>query len=302
MFFSIIYQWSRNIVFPILIHGLWDWYLTLFAVKGEFSPDFAANAAANFGMVDFINTLITLAILMPVFYFIYRKFWRRNIISTGSPFDTPKEKFYLFRIIKERDQGDWPKKPVFTTVMVTFIFCILMIPLAGVIGVDDPDLQIDRISGGGGESVVVVEELRIVYGSELNQGEVASFPLDDVNKTVDWISVNLTWEDEAPARPRYENQPDQFRLSILDGQGQEMDFIENPSGDLNLYWQLQEGTDPVEGINIQVKLTRTGDHEPPFSIIGLRNVADNSNTFSLDINYQVTYETIEGEDELNVRW
>ncbi len=302
MFFSIIYQWSRNIVFPILIHGLWDWYLTLFAVKGEFSPDFAANAAANFGMIDFINTIVTLAILLPIFYLIYRKFWRRNIISTGSPFDTPKERFYIVRMIKEKDRGDWPRRPVFTTVMVTFIFCILMIPLAGVIGVDDPDLQVDRLEGGGGEVVVVTEEQRDVYGTELQQGEEYEFFLEQENKTVNWLSVNLSWEDEPPAGIRYTNHPDQFRLSVSDGSGNELDSTENSGEFLSLYYKLDEGEEPIDDLTITVKLTRTGDQEPIISIIGLRDIADDSNTYSLDVRYQVTYEITEGSDELNVRW
>ena len=54
LFFSLLYHWSRNIVLVILIHGLWDWYLTLFAVKGAYSASFIENYDSIFLMIDMI--------------------------------------------------------------------------------------------------------------------------------------------------------------------------------------------------------------------------------------------------------
>lgn len=302
LFFSIIYQWSRNIVFPILIHGLWDWYLSLFAIKGEFSYEFAQNPGAYFGMVDFINTIITLIILLPIFYLIYRKFWRRDIISSGSPEDTPREKNRLFRWIKERDHGDWPKRPVTFTFVVVGIFCLLMIPVAGLIGTDDPGLQEDRLEDGAGETIIMIEQERILVGGELNNRETNSTYLSSVNSTINWVNISMNWEDEPDAGPRYSNQPDSFRLSLVDAQGQELDSTQGQTGDLTLIWVLPEGSDPLREVAVVVELISTGDQEPIINPLGLREITDNKNTFALDIRYELRTETKGEPEELNVRW
>ena len=302
VFFSVIYQWSRNIVFPILIHGLWDWYLTLFAIKGEFTSDFSANSGAFFGMMDFINTIITLIILLPIFYLIYRKFWRKNIISSGAPDDTPREKIRIIKWIRDRDMGDWPKRPVVTTVVITLIFCLVMLPFAAVIGVDDPELQEDRVAGGGGETVIVKERMGELFGSELQQGETEEYLIQPLNKTINWINITMNWDDEPDQSARYSNQPDHFRLTLVDAMGQEIYSTEGGSGDLELTWIVPEGAEPVNELTIVVELRITGDQEPIFSPIGLREIADNKNTYSLDIEYEVSYKMIVGEDDLNVRW
>lgn len=302
LFFSIIYQWSRNIVFPILIHGLWDWYLSLFAIKGEFINEFAQNPGAYFGMVDFINTIITLIILLPIFYLIYRKFWRRDIISSGSPEDTPREKNRLFRWIKERDHGDWPKRPVTFTFVVVGIFCLLMIPVAGLIGTDDPELQEDRLEEGAGETIILIEQERILVGGELNNRETNSTYLSSVNSTINWVNISMNWEDEPDAGPRYSNQPDSFRLSLVDTQGQELDSTQGQTGDLTLIWVLPEGSDPLREVAVVVELISTGDQEPIINPLGLREITDNKNTFALDIRYELRTETKGEPEELNVRW
>ena len=75
VFFSLLYQWSRNIVLGIIIHGLWDWYLTMFAVRGSIDAGFAANAGINFGRVDFINTIIAGTIML---LFFYGEYWSNS--------------------------------------------------------------------------------------------------------------------------------------------------------------------------------------------------------------------------------
>jgi len=300
LFFSIIYQWSRNIVFPILIHGLWDWYLTLFAVKGEFSPDIVNNPGAFFGMVDFINTIITIAILLPVFYMIYRRFWKRSPVYTGSPMDTPQERFSLFRWLKEKDQG--MKRPVITTVSITFVFCLLMLPLAGVVGVDDPALQKDRVSGGGGEMVELTEQERVLYGAELDQGGSDEYSIKAVNGTLDWVNISLTWEDEPDAGPRYTNQPDTFGVTLMTSEGEELDSMEGHTGAVSIVWIPEEGLVEMNNVTVVVELLKTGDQEPIVSILGLRDIADDKNTYGLDVRYQYTYSAKREPEDLDIRW
>jgi len=77
-FFSVIYQWSRNIVLVAIIHGLYDWYLTMFAIRGAYDSSFLAEAGLNFGRADFINTMLTMSLMLPFFYVVYRLFWRKS--------------------------------------------------------------------------------------------------------------------------------------------------------------------------------------------------------------------------------
>jgi hypothetical protein len=298
LFFSLIYQWSRNIVFPILIHGLWDWYLSLFAIKGEFSPEFAQNPGAFFGMVDFINTLITLALLLPVFYLIYRKFWKVDhtaVVPDGSP----KKGMPLVRWIREKDMVGL-KRPLTTTVLVTAAFCLVMLPLAAVIGVDDPALQKDR-SSGGGERIVVREVEYLNVSSDLTTGENQMFVLqEEWNRTIVQVDIDLTWTDEPNANFRYRNEPDSFTLSIVDDEGSELDSGSGSSGSISLSWERNNET--AGNLTVAVELTETGDQIPTVNLFGIRVIADDGNAFDLRIVCVYERIVIGGSEDLNVRW
>ncbi|MEA3558050.1 MAG: CPBP family intramembrane glutamic endopeptidase, partial [Candidatus Thermoplasmatota archaeon] len=215
MFFSLIYQWSRNIVLTILIHGVWDWYLSLFAWKGDWSSSFMENADVNFLRIDFFNTLITVAIMLPLFYFLYRRFWKRGRFRTGSPFEPRKRDNVLFQWLKDRDQGHWPRKPWLTTILISLIFCLSMIPLAAVVGVNDTSLHKDKIIDDSGIKIEIREEFTVLLTDYLGQGTDEEVSLPANGSVITRVNVSLGWEDEPDRGFRYSNTPDTFEIALL---------------------------------------------------------------------------------------
>jgi len=303
MFFSLIYQWSRNILLPILIHGLWDWYLSLFALKGDYSASFLANAEVMFLRVDFFNTLITLAIMLPFFYLLYKKFWRRDFFATGSPFEKRKRDNRIFRWLRERDQGHWPRRPVFTVALVTLLFCLTMIPVAALVGIDDPARFSDGQLNYKGERVEVREWQTDLVSSYLSVGQSESVPIDSNGTMVTKVNVSVQWSDEPDAGIRYTNQPDTFSVELLDDEGNQLGSQQGASGHLSIVWVLQNGTEDLGNLSVSVTCNRAGDQIPIINILGLRTINDEGNDFNLRIDYETFYVTYVGDEGgADVRW
>jgi len=300
-FFSIIYQWSRNIVFPILIHGLWDWYLSLFAIKGAFSSAFTANPGAFFGMVDFINTIITLVILLPVFYLIYRVFWKRRSGEDPGVVGRLKDK-NIVRWIRERDLGDYPARPVITTVTVVGIFCIAMLPFAAVIGTDVEEYQHDRPLDPI-PSMDVYENLTIFMNGILNEGASESMELDDNGTLIVEVEGELHWEDEPVSQRLFTNEPDVFSLALVDSDGVEYKSEQRASsrGSGHITFLFSPGkTFSYNGtLSLVLTLVEAGDVSGRF---GVRTQPDDSNAYTLDVRYMTWYYQEGNEGALNVRW
>lgn len=303
MFFSLIYQWSRNIVLPILIHGLWDWYLTLFSWKGNWSEEFMNNYMVLFLKVDFFNTLITLAIMLPIFYFLYKVFWQKDRFSTGSPFEPRKSSIKVIQWIKDRDQGHWPKRPIFYTVGITFVFCLAMIPLAAVVGVNDPSLFTDSDMDGGGEIIEIREGFTILLDGNMNEGTKQDVDIPSNRSTVTRVNVSMGWQDEPPRGPRFTNTPDTFKIELLAEDGTSLDEDQSSSSHVSIVWVLRDDEGPYGNLSVVVTMVRAGDQEPLINIGNFRNANDPGNDFALRIDYEVLYYTEGGEGESgDVRW
>ncbi|MBN1539563.1 MAG: CPBP family intramembrane metalloprotease [Candidatus Thermoplasmatota archaeon] len=303
VFFSLIYQWSRNILLPILIHGLWDWYLSLFSLKGDYSSGFLANAEVMFMRVDFFNTLITLAIMLPFFYILYRMFWRRDMFATGAPFEKRKRDNKLLRWIRDRDQGHWPKRPWFTVGLVTLLFCFTMLPAAAMVGVDDPARFSDGQLEYRGERVESREWNTQLVGSYLGEGQTETVLIDSNGTKVTKVNVSLQWSDEPDAGIRYTNLPDTFTIDLLDGSGEKLGSQQGTSGRLSIVWVMQDESVDLGNLSVNVKCYRAGDQEPMVNLLGLRTIADNGNDFNLRIDFETLYVKYEGESEgTDVRW
>lgn len=299
-FFSIIYHWSRNIVLGIIIHGLWDWYLTLFKVKGAHPLAMVEASSLTFGYIDAVNTLITLAIMLPIFYFLYVKFWKRDARENDSP-NTIVTK------IRRLDRGTLFKRrgsPFITTVVVCLAFCLLMIPIGFAFGETDEERLKDRridplyeISFGEG---IAADDGRMSEGNE-NKYEIDA---DDGLKGIYLIDFKLTWSDEPDqGGPRgFENQPDTFRAEITSPSGEviQSGTADSDTGVISLKWEVE----PEFALNgtffLTIELVNAGDQEPRFGI--LPGNQDNDNEYSWDMTYgYVTYVEVE-EKDLNIRW
>ncbi len=305
VFFSVIYQWSRNIVLPIIIHGLWDWYLTLFSLKGAYSSGFLANKAVNFGEADFINTILTLAIMLPIFYVIYRVWWRYDEPRLGplGGLISALERIKLTHWIRRHDRGDWPiGNPVIITGSIVGIFCLLMIPMAAVLGTEDTTRFEDRIMDGEFEEIIIYENGSLSQGATLNEHESSEFSVEFNASEIERIDITLTWTDEPPADLRYENKPDTFYIELQDPEANVLDFAEANNGNLVLSWAGEVGTIYKGTFTVIITLVDAGNQETNINIIGLRTVEDNANEYSLSIDYVSFTKKYTATEAGDVRW
>ena len=116
------------------------------------------------------------------------------------------------------------------------------------------------------------------------------------------MNISLTWEDEPDAGPRYTNQPDTFGVTLMTSEGEELDSMEGHTGALSIVWIPEEGLVEMNNVTVVVELLKTGDQEPIVSILGLRDIADDKNTYGLDVRYQYTYSAKREPEDLDIRW
>jgi membrane protease YdiL (CAAX protease family) len=304
-FFSILYQWSRNIVFPAIIHGLWDWYLSLYALRGAFSREFMTDPDANFGMIDFFSTIITLSIMLPIFYIVYLVWWKHDKPLEDGPLAGIVRKIEEIKLtdkIRELDSGNWPRgNPIIKTAFIVFIFCLASIPVAGLIGTDDPSKFVDRVIGGEPGTVIQYDNGTITDAGTLSEGSETEIPIAFSHNYIISIKLSLSWTDEASSFVQGTNQPDTFTVQLLDPEKEVLDEDSGEAGNLGITWSTR---DPEEkNFNgtfiVIVRLDSAGDDVSRF---GVRSVQDTSNDYSLEIEYYSYYYTSGSGDNADVRW
>jgi membrane protease YdiL (CAAX protease family) len=304
-FFSILYQWSRNIVFPAIIHGLWDWYLSLYALRGAYSAWFMTDPDVNFGVFDFISTLITLSIMLPIFYIVYLVWWKHDKPLEQGPLANIARKFENIKIthkIRELDSGKWPKgNPLIITAIIVFIFCLASIPVAGWIGTDDPDKFADRMIGESSKTIMVYDNGSITDSGILSEGSETEIPIEFINNYIISIRISLTWTDEGSSFFGGTNEPDTFTIQLLDPDGNILEEDSGDSGNLGISWSPTDPEDKQYNgtFTVLVMLDTAGDD---FSRFGLRSQQDTSNDYSAIIDYSSYYYKSGTGDDADVRW
>ena len=305
-FFSILYQWSRNIVFPAIIHGLWDWYLSLYAIRGAYSPSFLADYNVNFGMMDFVSTIITLAIMLPIFYIIYLVWWRHDKPLEEGPLANivrAVERFKVTWRIREYDRGWWPRNnPILVTGAIVGIFCLASIPLAGVVGTDDPSKFVDRIIGETEKKVIIWENNTTFETGLLNEGESMEYYIEITEKEIHFINITLEWTDEEPINRFYQNRADKFKLDLFDPDGNEIFTIETDLGIIKSDWPGENETLYIGKFRVVVTLLTAGEQEPTFGPGYFTTVDDTSNEYKIIIKYESFIITQKSSDSADVRW
>ncbi len=305
VFFSIIYHWSRNIVLGIIIHGLWDWYLSLFGIKGAFTTAFIDNASTNFGRIDFINTVLTAAVMLPFFYLLYRVFWKRYTDGDDGRvrfFDDMRDSLWnrpWVKWIRSRDRGTWPRRPWIATFTAVGLFCLAMLPLAAVVGTDDPEYKSDRYQDPvEGRDVFDVYDIHD-FGN-LNEGGEITYELDDLGYSMFSVNVTVEWADEPAERPGYRNGADIFEATISDGGGV-LKTMTGSGGTIDLDLDLGKDASYNGTITVTLVLIDAGDQSARIGP-GIFPIEDTSNDYAIDIEF-TTWHYIEGTgDSPTVRW
>ncbi len=124
----------------------------------------------------------------------------------------------------------------------------------------------------------------------LQQGESIEVPLGLADLEITWLIANLTWMDEADAA-RHTNQPDSFSIDLVAPDGETAtdsgSNTRGAEGALSVARQVAEGGDPLMGDwTVTVTLTDAGDQTATFDLFGLRNQADDSNAWALEVSFE----------------
>ncbi len=295
-FFSIIYHWSRNIVLGIIIHGLWDWYLTLYQIKGAYTDSVIGASAETFGMLDTINTIITLALMLPIFYFIHKKFWCREAREKDREGRSAWERFARF--VNIRDRGRKLKNPILFTVAVTSIFCIAMIPIGAIFATSDPE----RIKDRRIENLAIerFDYLNITDSGYLGEGENLIIELIPPTGNIIDISLKLTWTDEPDEGALiidYSNQPDSMGASIMGPGGELLNDDEGSNGNIDLSWSYGN-SDNNGTFQVIIDMLEAGDQTHP-----LRGaIQDNGNDYDIEICTRYSWIETMDEGDYHIRW
>jgi membrane protease YdiL (CAAX protease family) len=304
-FFSIIYQWSRNIVFPAIIHGLWDWYLSLFALRGAYSAWFMTDPDVNFGPIDFISTLITLAIMLPIFYIVYLVWWKHDKPLVDGPLAgivQSIENISFTDKIRELDRGWWPRRnPILVTAAIVGMFCLASIPVAAWIGTDDPSKFTDRMIEETSREYLIWENNTTFESDELNVDESTEYYIDINEKEIHFINITLEWTDEPPDNQFFVNKPDSFKLEFFDPEGNELALFESDVGIIRSIWPGENNITYSGEFLVRVTLTEALDQERELGL-GFWTIEDNSNAFKIIMKYESYVRVQSSGDSADVRW
>lgn len=286
-------------------NGLWDWYLSLYALRGAYSREFLADYNVNFGIMDFVSTIITLAIMLPIFYIVYLVWWRHDKPLEEGPLANIVKAVERFKVtwrIREYDRGWWPRNnPILITGAIVGIFCLASIPLASVVGTDDPSKFIDRMIGETEKRVIIWENNTTFETGLLNVDESYEYYIEFTEKEIHFINITLEWTDEPPINRFYQNRADSFRLDFFDPDGTELFTSETDLGIIKSDWPGENNISYSGEFLVRVTLTEALDQEPTFGF-GLLSQDDNSNEYKINIKYESFIIRQESDDSADVRW
>ncbi|MGA1820195.1 MAG: hypothetical protein ACMUHU_04210 [Thermoplasmatota archaeon] len=190
---------------------------------------------------------------------------------------------------------------------------ILMLVLSAILGSDQARSDPDRNNGPHDVfEGMPLQRATIADGGSLNRGE--TFTLTIPGKAGEYIknvTAMISWTDESnPPRPtvrRYENQPDTFSVRIMSPYGNTSDNQASNSigsagtvetvislDDLFLNQLYGENKLGMGNWTVEVTLTSTGAWTPMRGL-GLLDLPDNSNAFSLSVDYEYYLEELQDE-------
>jgi membrane protease YdiL (CAAX protease family) len=300
---GVFYFQSRNIMGPIVMHGLWDWILSVWALEIGLSPSYAGIGIL--GDVLWLIALIPMALVtLAVISVIYHALWKGNrpdnsfgigpvplmdniVRSLGRKLRATK----AARFLNKNDSAMVPiRKRVVRSTLAVIGVCLMVMLFSA------PGMTIDEYIGSrmriawheGSNMTISTSMVSFDSGIYVNEGgtEVMVIP---VNETAEMISFKLTmfWTDEYVNLVRFENTPDTFSMEV-EIPGVET-FIEPPtdSGSIIVNWDDREGIHVNGTISVMIRCVEAGNIVPLFNPIGLRERDDNGN--DVTVGAQIEY-------------
>jgi hypothetical protein len=297
---GIFYFQSRNIWGPIIMHGFWDWVLSVWVLNLQLRESFFSLGILQ--EVLWLSALIPMALVTMFLINIgYAAFWKDSrpdrsfglgpikplsnlagkvghIISQGK----------LAKTLKSMDSNDLKFGTKVTRSIISVIVIIIMTMLLTAPGLIIPDggLVIEGTNPvPDSSSISTFSYTDSIYVSE-RDSQSLNIPMNDTWLILS-IKATVFWVDEDPTSLRFTNLPDTFS-GVLEISGQDP-IMEGPndSGSLVFSWNSDETNLTKRDASLVVSCEEAGDMIPLIDPFGVRRRADNGNDITLAV--QVRY-------------
>ncbi|MEA3557722.1 MAG: CPBP family intramembrane glutamic endopeptidase, partial [Candidatus Thermoplasmatota archaeon] len=234
--FGALYMWSRNIYACIVMHGIGNWQLSVFAIR-NISTEMGLTGT-NAYISDLTVTIFANGLMILLFFLVHKYYWepqRKGEAAFGGRL------LALQKFLFSHDNGT--KNGAITgggLAGVTFLVLVLIFGTTSAFGFDSESVlsRTSENSAPSGEFDLQeynMADETILDSMNLDEGQSSEYALNSSSKNViDSVKVTIRWDDESQIpvnrlRP-YENQPDTFNLTIM---GQNISAIaeaSNPPG------------------------------------------------------------------------
>lgn len=309
---GVFYHWSRNIWGVAVYHGLYDLFLSLSRVEyGAVGPELSYGGWYLMYAVWFLGELLIIVVLS---YAAYRILWKRNRpqgslgfwvrgISDARPGPGIVARIHsllasrrLVDLARRVDRSRGHTREVLSLGVVVLLI-LGNLGISGALGVVP---VLDNGGGGGSgpgpkgglETLPLAAEHAYVYEETTEEYAYQQ----GTERWYTYVNVTLTWVDEAPPL-RFTNEPDTLLLEVYLDDGVELVPLGQDSasgndvagGAVTINW-FSDVHLKGEGILVSVTAVECGNMVPIFNFGGLRERADNGNSFDLVVEMTVVSE------------
>ncbi|MFW3146728.1 MAG: lysostaphin resistance A-like protein [Thermoplasmatota archaeon] len=295
------YFQSRNIWGPIIMHGFWDWVLSVWALDISLTDSYSGLGYLQ--QVIWLAPLLFSAVLaMIIINVFYVALWKRArpegsfgigpVPVINNAIVKAGERLKMIWIAKSLSHADRDAVPLRVRTRRSLLgvaaVCIVVMLLTA------PGATFDRSaissSDGDGGNEEGAQEFIISFddGIYVQEGSDVSISLP-VNETAQivGISVSVIWTEPSEPRPWMVDDPDTFKVEFLVAG----ELIEDPvsdTGSISFTWSSSNMSYLPSDLELAVECLEAGDVHPRYvDLTGLRRERDDGNDVTVSV--RLTY-------------
>jgi MFS family permease len=196
----------------------------------------------------------------------------------------------------DRDIGIVPLKANFLESNMMMIAPLIVIPIILIIAQSSGTDTFHVLGEGDEIEVEPIFEIAVgtaSFSSYVNENNQVDFEIEitEDNYRLLWMNASLTWQDEGSSYFGGTNEPDEFKISIINPNGDmvgDSNFETDGSLELNIQLDYEQENFKDEHVGIWmivVEAGNCGDDSAFFPILGIRTTPDTGNDVSLEVQY-----------------
>jgi MFS family permease len=238
----------------------------------------------------FYGIVLAVGFGLLILFILYYWTWGQDIIERA-------------RKIRELDEGtsgeseippDYVEPVIFKIFdnKMSVVVCAIFIPIVLFTTIGMP--QYNFVPPDYGDEVVepifewdVIAATESGYTDEHNQADL-QFEIPEENYRLSWINCTLTWQDESSNFFQGTNEPDNFKISLLNPNGDivgDSNLESDGSVELNVQFDYKQDDFKDEYTGTWTIVVEAGDCGDDSSRFGFRTTADTGNDWSLGYSY-----------------